>query len=148
MNKGVESKVNTDSSEAQRPVPPVTEFNAPFVQAALSERLELAQCDECGSYVYPHGPVCTECFSSNLTWTALSGRGVVRTWVTFHKAYHPYYDDKLPYTCAFIELEEGPRVITNLLGVDPTDIFSEMPVVATYEKFAGVSVVQFMPESE
>lgn len=127
------------------PAPPVTEFNEPAVTAAHEHRFVLARCDDCGTYIYPHGPVCTNCFSSAMTWTELSGRGVVRSWVAFHKSYHPYFDDKLPVTVAFVELEEGPRLIANVVDTAPDKIRSELPVEVTYEDYADFTLIQFRP---
>lgn len=139
---------STVVSSTEPPAPPVTEFNEPFVTASREHKLMLARCDACGFYIYPHGPVCTNCFESVATWTELSGRGVVRSWVSFHKAYHPYFENKLPVTVAFVELREGPRLIANVLGVEREDMHMDLEVEVCFEDYDKFTLAQFRPVAQ
>lgn len=127
------------------PAPPITEFNERTLTAARDHRFVLARCDACGSFVYPHGPVCPHCFNDQFTWTQPSGRGIVRSWVAFHKSYHPYFDDKLPVVVAFVELEEGPRLITNVVDTGPEGLTVGMPVEVCFQDFNDFTLIQFRP---
>jgi uncharacterized OB-fold protein len=132
-------------SAATRPRPTISEFNAEFFKYAEDGKFALAQCNDCSDWIYPHGPVCVRCFSSNISWNQLSGAGIVRSWTTFHKPYHPFFADKIPYTCAFVELDEGPRLITNVIGVAPTEVHCGMRVTATFENDGDLHLLQFKP---
>lgn len=145
MSGATTAVLHTGLPTDEPPAPPITEFNEQFLAAAREHRFVMARCDDCGTYIYPHGPVCTSCFSGSMTWTDLSGRGVVRSWVAFHKSYHPYFDDKLPVTVAFVELAEGPRLIANVLDVPADQIRSELPVEVCYEDYPDFTLIQFRP---
>lgn len=132
-------------SSDQPPAPPLTEFNEPFLRAAREHKFTLARCNACGFYIYPHGPVCPNCFEQDMTWTELSGHGVVRSWVSFHKAYHPYFENKLPVTVAFVELREGPRMVANIRDIDRDHIHMDLEVEAYFEDYDGFTLIQFRP---
>jgi uncharacterized OB-fold protein len=62
------------------------------------------------------------CLSEDFEWTKLSGKGTVFSFVTFHQVYHPAYKGDVPYNVSIIQLDEGPRMISNVVGVPPSDV--------------------------
>ena len=68
-----------------------------------------------------------------LKWEALSGRGKVFSFITFHRAYHPAWEGKTPYVVAMIELDEGPIMMSNVVGVEPAEVKVGDPVTVAYE---------------
>ena len=60
------------------------------------------------------------CLAPEAQWQPMSGRGQVFSFVVFHRAYHPAWEGKVPYTVALIELDEGPVMLSNVIGVDRT----------------------------
>lgn len=118
---------------SQRPLPRITPDNKRFWDAAAQNRLVLPHCQHCKRFFYPIAPICPICLSGDVKWRELSGRGKVSSWIVFRKAFFPYFEDKLPYAVVQVELEEGPRINGNLLGVAPDAIRIGMPVRATFE---------------
>lgn len=103
-----------------KPLPTLTEENRPFWDSCKAGRLSFQKCSRCGHLRYPISPFCPRCLSADSTWTPVSGRGTVFSYVVFHQAYHPGFKGDLPYNVALVQLEEGPRMYGNVVGV-PND---------------------------
>lgn len=103
-----------------KPLPTLGPENHPFWEACRAGRLSLQKCRACGHLRYPISPWCPECLSDAHDWTPLSGRGTVFAYVVFHQAYHPGFKGEVPYNVALVQLEEGPRMYSNVVGV-PND---------------------------
>lgn len=116
-----------------KPLPNISDFNRPFWEGARKHEFRLQRCNACSRIWAPNGPVCPFCFSTDYRWDKLSGRGKVASWVVFHKLYHPGFAKDIPYNVAFIELDEGPRIIANVVGTPNQDITIGMPVEVTFE---------------
>ena len=121
------------SNQVPKPLPGVDELNKPFWEAARRHELVLQRCRKCGFYRYPAGLICQECASDDLAWVKVSGRGVIFTWTVFHRAYHPAFADEVPYAVVAVELEEGPRMITNLVDCPLAEIKIGMSVEVVFE---------------
>ena len=106
----------------------------------------LQKCSDCGKVWYPIGPACPACFSMKFEWREMSGRGVVHNYVIYHKAWTAWFDKRVPYAVVQVELEEGPRLTTNLLDCAVSDVKIGMPVEVTYEDITEeITLVQFKP---
>ena len=116
-----------------KPLPRVTADNRPFWEAARRHQLVLQRCEECGRFRYPPGPVCPDCLSERAEWTPVSGRGRVTTFVDFHKAWFPSFAGDIPYNMIQVELDEGPRLTANLVGVPNAEIRIDMPVEVVFD---------------
>lgn len=118
----------------------------PYWEAAKQHRLVLPRCDDCAKVIFPIGPTCPHCGSNKSTWTEMSGRGRVHNYVVYHKPWVPYYKDKVPYAVVQVEIEEGPRLTTNLIGVPVRDVKIGMEVEAAWEDLTpDVTLIQFKP---
>jgi uncharacterized OB-fold protein len=134
------------STKIEKPLPDRDELNTPFWQAAHRHELILQHCQQCGSYHYPAGPFCSECLSDKLEWKKVTGRGVVYTWTVFHRVYHPAFTGDVPYAVVVIELEEGPRMISNLVDCKLADVKIGMPVEVIFEDISDeISLPKFRP---
>lgn len=100
-----------------RPRPRIGPDNAPFWEGCRDHRLMLPTCAECGKAHLPPGPVCPFCLSDRITWQRASGRGRVSTWTIVHKAWFPAFRDDIPYNVVQVELDEGPRLTSSLVGL-------------------------------
>ncbi len=86
------------------------------------------------------------CGSTSTSWTEASGRGTVYTFTVVHRSGVPGYRDALPYVIAYVELEEGPRVMTNIVDIEPDQVRSEMPVtVVFHDTGQGNALFRFQP---
>lgn len=115
------------------PIPdPMTDF---FWEAARHGRLMILRCDRCGTYIHLPRPVCRNCRAMELHPAEVSGRGVLYSFTETHKAFHPYFVDRVPYLLGVVELEEQPglRLLTNLTGVSGDDVRIGMPLQVGFE---------------
>ncbi len=137
------------SETPSRPLPRPTAISAPFWRAAAQGKLLLQRCRRCSSFIYYPRPFCPTCLSDDLEWKEASGRGTVYTYTVVRRAATPAFADKVPYVLAIVELEEGPRMLTNIVGCPPEEVSVGMPVRATFEKYSDeVGLVFFRPDEE
>jgi uncharacterized protein len=99
-----------------KPLPLVTELNRPFWDGARQHLLQVQRCTSCGHLRYPIAEVCPRCLSGDVSWEALSGRGEAFACVTYHRAFAPEFADDVPYVVAIVQLDEGPRMLSNIVG--------------------------------
>ena len=129
-----------------KPVPIPSEESIPFWEATRRGELLLQRCGDCGAYRFPPNVLCTECSSTAFEWKPVSGRGKVYSYVVFHRAYHPAFKGDLPYAVACIELEEGPRLMSNVLDIEPGQIRCDMPVEVVFDEITSdISLPKFRP---
>ena len=100
----------------KKPRPRIGPDNEPFWQGCRAHRLMLPTCRACGKPHLPPGPVCPFCFSDDVVWQAASGRGRISTWTIVHKAWFPAFKDETPYNVVQVELDEGPRLTSHIVG--------------------------------
>jgi uncharacterized OB-fold protein len=100
----------------RKPMPRLDPWNKPFWDATREHRL-LAQRDELGNVWLPPGPVSPFTLTDRWEWVPLCGRGTVTSWVVFHQNYFSGFADELPYNVALVQLDEGPTLFTNLVGL-------------------------------
>lgn len=74
-------------------------------------------CGQCGTFRYPPAPVCDDCRSFEAAWKPIGGEGKILSWVRFHKTY--FDDHPAPYNCVAVRLDEGPIIVSNLVGDEP-----------------------------
>jgi uncharacterized OB-fold protein len=132
-----------------KPLPNISDFNRPFWEGTRVGEFRLQHCNHCGNIWAPNGPVCPKCFSEDYRWDRMSGTGKIATWVVFHKLYHKAFSRDVPYNVAFIQLDEGPRIIANVVGVENEELKIGMRVEVTFEKINDeVTVPKFRPAIE
>ena len=105
-----------------KPRPCIGPDNAPFWQGCREHRLLLPTCRACGKTHLPPGPVCPFCFGDEIEWRQASGHGRISTFTRVHKAWFPAFGDEVPYTVVQVELDEGPRLTSRLVGAGDRDI--------------------------
>ena len=108
------------SEVIERPQPTPDAATGPYWAAAHEGRLVMPRCDDCGKYhFYPH-PLCPFCSSAKLVWTPVSGRASLYSFSIVHRAPSKAFAGEVPYVVAVVQLEEGPRMYSNVVGV-PND---------------------------
>ena len=127
------------SQPVPKPVPEPDEASMPFFEGAKQGRLMIRQCTSCQEFLAPERVICTNCLSEALEWVQASGRATLHTFGIMHQRYHPGFAAELPYNVAVVELEEGPRLNTNLVGIANEDIRVGMDVTATFERQGEVA---------
>lgn len=136
---------NNPSSESR--LPEIRDEDAPFWEAARNHELRMQQCDNCDYIWWAPAPVCPECWSTEYEWTELSGDGVVKSWVVIHRPYWEDVVDAIPYNVAEIELDEGPRYLSNIVEVENDELYQGMSVEVVYEDITDdVTLPKFRPK--
>lgn len=126
---------------------PVT---APFWESVRAHAMQIQQCDACERFVFYPRVVCPHCGSRALTWRPVAGTGVVHAFAIVHRHPNPAFAAEIPYVVALVELDEGVRMMTNLVDVppDPAAVRVGMPVEVVYDDVSDeVTLPKFRPRS-
>lgn len=113
------------------PLPQPTPDTRPYWEAARRGELVLPFCRTCARFFYYPRPFCPACFGQDVEWRRASGRGSLHSYAVHHRALTPGFEDLVPYVTALVDLEEGVRVVTRLVDVDPAS--PELRVGASVE---------------
>ena len=116
-----------------KPLPRITPELAPFFAAAKRHQLVVQRCGTCGLLRFPPRELCSRCWSRDADWTPVSGRGEVFSFYWMHQVYHPGFAADVPYAVVVVKLEEGPHIVSNVVGCTREQLRIGMPVVATFE---------------
>jgi uncharacterized OB-fold protein len=130
------------------PLPDPDSLGAFFWEGAREGRLLIQRCSGCGTFIHYPRPVCRVCLSRDLAPQPVSGRGTVYSHTVMMQAFHPFFEDRVPYVLATVELveQEGLRVMTNIVGCEPDHVRVGMPVEVTFEQLtADLTVPQVRP---
>jgi uncharacterized OB-fold protein len=126
------------------PTPEVTPLNEAYWAGLAAGELRFQHCPHCGHRWLPARRECPACLREGAGWEKAAGTGQVISWVVYHTAYHDAFRDRLPYNVAIVELDEGPRLITNILA--PHDsIAAGMRVRLEVQSDFGVDLPRFAP---
>lgn len=101
-------------------VPELSEITAPYWEGARVGTLLLQTCRDCGTAWHPPQPICPQCQSSAVDWQPATGKGTLYSYTIVHHAVHSAVEDHLPYLVALVDLAEGPRIITTVIGASDT----------------------------
>jgi len=133
----------------ERPVPTKLHETQPFWRGCREGVLLLQSCCACGCLQYYPRAVCAACLSSDLVWRRASGRGRIHSYTTVHRAPSPAFEGDLPYVVAVIELEEGPRMVSRIVGCDSDRLAIDQPVEVAFERVSDEVVLPvFRPASQ
>jgi uncharacterized OB-fold protein len=120
-----------------RPILPYATIDTkPFWDGCLEGRLLLQRCSACGALRHPPSPICPECLSDAHEWIPSRGRGTVYTFTVVREARRGW-EKLVPYVLAVIALEEGPRVLSNVVNIAPEQVTIGMPVEVTFAELDG-----------
>ena len=120
-----------------RPQPRFPEPNTePFWEGAKNGELKYQQCSDCNEVIFYPRLICTNCGGLNLDWKTSKGEGVVYTYSVVRQNRNPAFSDLGAYAVAYIDLDEGFRMMSNVVGVaDPTkDVMIGQRVKVEFEK--------------
>lgn len=134
--------------ELDRPLPSMTPEARPFWDGCREGKLMLPKCGDCGHVFFYPRILCPSCHSRNVTWMQASGRGRLHAFEIAHQAFQRAWKIKPPYVLAMVQLDEGPRMMSNLVNVepDPRVVKCEMPVEVVFTKITEeVTLPLFQP---
>lgn len=129
----------------EKPAPHATADSAAFWAACAEERLTVQRCGGCGAAQFYHRNRCAACGSDKLTLEDASGAGTVFTYTVNHRAPTPAFAEDAPYVIALVDLDEGPRMMMNVIGCDPADVSIGMKVRVVFEPRGEMKLPQATP---
>ncbi len=127
------------------PAPTVTQANAAFWAATAEGRFQLQRCNECDTVLWFPRRHCPSCWTENVSTFDASGKGVVYSFTVIRKGAMAYKESG-PFVIAYVELAEGPRVMTNIVNCDVETVKVGMPVeVVWHDTGQGSALYRFRP---
>ena len=129
-----------------KPIPQLTEFNRPYFEGCALGELRIRNCRRCAARFRFNHYLCPNCWSDDLGWEPVSGRGTVTHFTVVHQAPYDAFEPDAPYAIVLVELAEGVRMMANLLGCDPSAIRIGMRVKAIFEPRGELHIPQFVPD--
>jgi len=136
------------TTEYRKPLPQPSPETQPYWDGCRRHELWLPYCPPCRRFFFYPRPFCPHCFAWDIEWRQASGRGKLYSYAIQYRPQGPGFENEVPYITAIVELEEGPRLMTNLVGVepDPAAIRCDMPVEVVFEDVnEKVSLPKFRP---
>ena len=122
---------------AAKPLPRVNETTRPYWDGARAGRLLLQRCRSCAACIHYPRAWCPRCWKTDLEWVESCGRGRVVTFTVVHQAPFESYAAVAPYVLAVVRLDEGPQMMTNVVGIAPADVTIDLAVEVVFEERAG-----------
>jgi len=140
----------SDSAEAPaKLVPDPDGRNADFYRHAATGQLHIQQCNACGHYHHPPRYLCGECGSHDLRFVASPGRGRIFSWTVTHRPVDAAWAREIPYATVVVAMDEGPRLVGALRGIDPSALALDLPVRAEIERVSEeFARIYFLPDSQ
>ena len=131
-----------------KPIPRVDEESKGYWEACRRHELRVQRCRSCGQMRFYPRATCPACMSSDTDWVLCSGRGQVYTFTATHQNHAPGFRGSLPYVLAYVELEEGVQMLTNIVDCPPEDVKIGMKVEVTFEDVTDeIAIPRFRPVS-
>lgn len=132
---------------SQRPLPAFEPHTETYWRSAKERRFVLQQCTTCREVQFPPERTCSHCGAPETAWVEASGRAKLYTWTVCHPPLLPYFAQHAPWTVVAVELEEGPRMATQLMGIEAEQYQIGMPLVVDFEDVDEEhTLVVFRPE--
>ncbi|HTR63308.1 MAG TPA: Zn-ribbon domain-containing OB-fold protein [Candidatus Binataceae bacterium] len=129
-----------------KPLPHIDEETRPWWEALQRHELYIQKCRACGELRFHPRAQCTECLSPRTEWVRCSGRGKIYTFTTTYQNPLPGFRESLPYIMAWVELDEGVKMLTNVVECRPEEVKIGMPVEVVYEDVTPqVTLANFRP---
>jgi len=133
---------------AGKPIPLPTHETRPYWEGCKRHELRIQQCITCAHYQFYPRLYCAKCFSDQVEWVTVSGRGTIATFTIVRRPVSPAFKDDLPYVVALVTLAEGPTMMTNIVDCAPEKVAIGMRVEVVFEDWtAEISIAKFRPVS-
>lgn len=127
------------------PSPSVTSDTAEFWSATAQGRLLLRRCKSCGEAIWYPRPICPFCHSSDTEWQEAAGSGSIYSFTVVRRSSGDF-TNAVPYVLAYVELVEGPRIMTNIVDADFEELFVGQPVEVVFHRSPdGAALPRFRP---
>jgi len=136
LKEKLKEKLNLTDEDLLKPLPKPTKWSLPFWEGAKKHKLLLKRCTSCGHIDHPPYLYCTECMADEHEWINAAGKAILYAYaVNEYGVPFPFMPD-LPYIVALVDLEEGPRMISNIVHCDPKELKNGMDLEVLFEDVA------------
>lgn len=115
-----------------KPSPRGEGLNGEFYAYCANDELRLQKCSDCGTWRHMPRYTCARCHSWNWSWEKSSGRGTLYSWTVCHRSFHPAFNESLPYAVCVIEMDEGVRILSQMVDLDPAEFRLGLPVTVDF----------------
>lgn len=135
------------TTRRSKPLPQPTPETAPYWEGCKQHELRIQHCNDCQQYYFYPRPYCPNCLSDNTEWRTVSGKGTLHTYVINQRP-APGFEDESPYVIAIVKLDEGPHLMSNIVGVEPKpeNLPAGMPVEVVFEDVnEQITLPKFQP---
>ena len=130
----------------RKPLPHIDEESRPWWEAAQRHELYVQKCRDCGDLRFHPRALCTSCMSSRTEWVRCKGTGKIYTFTVTNQNQAGGFRDSLPYVMAWVEVDEGLKMLTNIVDCPPEQVKIGMPVEAVFDDVTPeVTLVKFRP---
>jgi uncharacterized protein len=130
------------------PTPAVNPETSRFWAATAAGQLLVKRCEDCASLIWYPRAICPACSSLRTEWYQVSGRGSIYSYTINHRG-EGAYQGSAPFVLAYVELDEGPRMMTNIVEADEADLRVGLPVeVVFHDTGDGAALPRFRPLSQ
>jgi uncharacterized OB-fold protein len=140
--------MSSEKPAATRPLPRTDEADTgEFWRRTKDKVLAYQRCDDCQTIVFYPRRHCTGCLGGNLSWHESAGAGSIYTFIVIRQSYHPFFRARVPYAIAWVDLDEGPRILSTIVGVeDPgTELSVGQRVTVEWEEHDELCIPLFRP---
>jgi uncharacterized protein len=128
-----------------KPVPETQPWSERFWEGTKQGKLLIQFCKDCKSNIFYPRKFCPECWSSNLDWKEANGKAKIFTFSTAYSMVEPKFMDELPYTIAYVDLDEGVRMMTRIVECKLEDVTFDMEVEVVFHEQNGFFLPYFRP---
>jgi uncharacterized OB-fold protein len=131
--------------DTTKPLPEVQPWSVKFWEGTKQGKLLIQVCKDCNSKIFYPRKYCPECWSDKLDWIEANGKGKIYTFSTAFSMVEPRFMDELPYTIAYVDLDEGVRLMSRIVDCDPKEIKIGMEVEVTFFQREDFHMPYFKP---
>ncbi|MGE7544735.1 Zn-ribbon domain-containing OB-fold protein [Sporosarcina newyorkensis] len=130
--------------EIKKPVPIADGDSLTFWEGCKEDKLLIQRCEDCDKFIFYPRIVCPNCMSENIEWVESAGKGKVYSFTVVRHS-PPSFSDDVPYVVAMIELDEGVRMISNIVECEIGDVYCDMSVEVVFEEREDAKLPMFRP---
>ena len=129
-----------------KPIPRPSTTTRPFWDGLNERKVQIQRCDACDSWVFYPRTRCPSCLSDLLIWREVSGQGVLYTYTLARQPTAPHFADETPQQLAVVGLDEGVRMTSTLVNVEPSDIVIGMRLQPYFDQVTDdVTLLRYQP---
>lgn len=130
----------------KKPLPYIHDETKPFWDRTKKHELWIQHCKDCERFYFYPRSFCPHCLSYNVEWTRATGKGKIYSFTVAHRPASPEFQPDIPYNITLVELEEGVRLMSNIVECDNEDLQIDLPVEVVFDDVTPeITLPKFKP---